>query len=56
MANPQKNSILEQIHIFIANVVCTFDLQNIYLDEDDRWAGILESTYFVVQSTYNKTL
>ena len=44
--NSQANSVLEQIHQFIANLVRTYDLKNIYLDEDDPWSGILVATYF----------
>ena len=56
MANPQANSILEQIHKFIVNLVGTFDLQNNYLDEDGTWSGILSATDFVVQITYHTML
>ena len=46
--NPQNKSILERIHQFITNLVRTNDLQNNYLDEDDPWLGLLETTGFVV--------
>ena len=40
----------------MANPVYTFDLQNIYLNNDDPWAGILEVKSFMVQSTYQNML
>ena len=52
MANPQVNSILEQIHQVIANLVCTFNLQTVYLDDYGPWSGILAATMFAVQITY----
>ena len=39
--NPKTSSILDIIQQLIANLVCTFELQNIYLDKDDPWSGIL---------------
>ena len=54
--NHQENSILERIHQVIENLVCKFDLKNIYLDEDEPWSGILEATSFAVYSTYRTKL
>ena len=48
--------MIEIIHQVIANLVCTYDLQHNYLDEDEPWSGILAATDFVVQSTYHTTL
>ena len=48
--------MLERYHQVIANPVCTFDLQNNYLDEDDPWSGILAATDFAVQNIYHTTL
>ena len=56
MENPKSNSILERIHQVIANLVRTYDLQNINLVEDDPWSGILAATSFAAQSMYNTTL
>ena len=36
--------------------MCTFDLQNNYLDEDDPWSGILAATSFAVQIMCHTTL
>ena len=38
------------------NLVCTYDLQNNYLDEDNPWSEILAATDFAVQITYHTTL
>ena len=56
MENTQVNSILERIHQVIEKLVCTFNLQNIYRDEDDPWSGIIASTDFSVHSMYHTTL
>ena len=56
MENPKSNSILERIHQVIANLVRTYDLQNINLVEDDPWSDILAATSFAAQSMYNTTL
>ena len=54
--NPQDNSTLERISQINPNLVCTFDLQNNYQDEDDPWSGILSATDFVVQIMYHTTI
>ena len=50
------NSILEIIHQVIANLVRKFYSQNIYLQEDDPWSGILVDTNFAVLTAYHNTL
>ena len=54
--NPQANSIAERMHKVVANIVCTFELQDNYLDEEDPWTGILAATAFAIHSTYHTTL
>ena len=54
--NPQANAILERIHQVIGNMVRTYNLQEIYLDEDNPWGGILSAVAFAVRSTYHTTL
>ena len=56
MENPQENYILETIHQVIANLVCTFDLKNNYLYNDDRWSVILSDMDFAVCIMYHTTL
>ena len=50
------NLILKKINQVIENLVCTFDLQNNYLDDDGPWSGIIAATDFTVRSTYHTTL
>ena len=38
--NPQANSVLERIHQVLANMIRTFELEDIYIDEKNPWAGI----------------
>jgi transposase InsO family protein len=54
--NPQANAIMERVHQVIGNIICTFELQDNYLDEEDPWKGILSATAFTVRSTYHTTL
>ena len=56
MENPQYNSILERINQGNAKLVREFESQNIYLDKDNPWSGILSATDFAVRSTYHTTL
>jgi transposase InsO family protein len=48
--NPQANAIVEWVHQAIGNIICTFELKNNYLDDNDPWKGILKATAFAVQS------
>ena len=53
--NPQANVIVERIHQVLGDILCTFNLQEIYLDEADQWMGIIAAEVFVVRSTYHTT-
>ena len=44
--------MLEIYHQVIANPVCTFDLQNNYIDGDKPCSGILVATDFAVRNNY----
>ena len=46
--NPQANSIVERVHQTIGNMIRTFSVQDMELDEDDPWAGILSAVGFAV--------
>ena len=46
-----SNAILEQIHQVIGNLVHTFNVQKIYVDENDPWTGILAAEAFAIFST-----
>jgi hypothetical protein len=51
--NPQANAILERIHQTLGNIVRTFQVQD--MDLDDPWSGILAATMFALRSTYHTT-
>ena len=38
--NPQANAILEQVHQNIGNILRTFKVQNMVLDDENTWDGI----------------
>ena len=42
--NPQANAILERIHQTIGNIIRTFKVQNMVLDDVNPWDGILAAT------------
>jgi hypothetical protein len=54
--NPQANAIVERVHQVIGNIICTVELENNYLDDNDPWKGILSVTAFAVRSTFHTTL
>jgi transposase InsO family protein len=54
--NPQANAIIERIHQVIANMIRTYELEDVYMDKKDPWGGILAATAYAVRSTYHTTL
>ena len=54
--NPQANAVLERAHQTLANIICTFKVQDNYLDQDDPWKGILAAAMFALRATYHTTL
>ena len=54
--NPHVNSIFKRFHQATAKLVYTFDLQNIYLDKDNFFAGTIVATDFLVQCTNHSML
>jgi transposase InsO family protein len=53
--NPQANSIVERVHQTIGNMIRTFSIQEMELDESDPWGGILAAVAFAVRSTVHTT-
>ena len=53
--NLQANSITKRIHQVIANLICTFELDRNYVDEDDPQKGILVADVFYIRSIYYTT-
>jgi hypothetical protein len=54
--NPQANAILERAHGTIGNMIRTYQVEDIDLDEDDPFAGLVSAVGFAVRSTYHTTL
>ena len=49
--NSQANSIVEKrVHQTIGNIIRTFKIQHMDLDNENHWEGILSSTIFAIQS------
>ena len=53
--NLQAKSTIEIIHQVLGNIVRTYNLQEIYVDDSDSWMGILAAAAFAVRSTYHRT-
>ena len=49
--NPQANAVLERVHQAIGNIIHTFKVQNMVLEEKNQWDGILASTMFAQRTT-----
>ena len=49
--NPLVNAILERVHQRIGNILRTFKIQNMVLDDENPWEGILSSIMFAIKAT-----
>ena len=49
--NPESNAIIKRIHQTIGNIIHTFDVYNILIN--DPWSVILAATMFAVCATYH---
>jgi hypothetical protein len=54
--NPQANAILERVHGTVGNMIRTFDLEGIDLEEGDPFGGLVSAVGFASRSTYHTTL
>jgi transposase InsO family protein len=54
--NPQANSIIERIHQTIGNMIRSFQIGQLDVDEKDPWSGVLAATMFATRATYHTTL
>ena len=52
---PQANAIVERVHQTIGNIISFCKIQQIDLDNDIPWEGILPFNRFVIQSTVHTT-
>ena len=53
--NPQANAIQERVHQTIGDILRTFKVQNMILDDKNPWDGILASTMFALRATVHTT-
>ena len=53
--NPQANPILKYIPQTIDNILCTFAVQNVKVDKEYPWLGILAATMFDTRATVHTT-
>ena len=52
--NPQANTIMERVHKDLGNLLCSYNLQETYVDDAYLWKGTLETAAFVEQYTYHR--
>ena len=53
--NPQANAIVERAYQTIGNIIRTFEMQEMDLDNEIPWEGILSSTMFAIRSMVHTT-
>ena len=53
--NPQANAILERVHQTIGNIIHTFEIQGMVLDDNNPWDGVLAATMFALRATVHTT-
>ena len=53
--NPQANAIVERVHQTIGNIIRTFKIQEMDLDNVNPWEGSLSSIMFTIQSQVHTT-
>ena len=53
--NPQANAVLERVHQTIGNIIRTFRVNEMVLDDENPWDGILAATMFALRATVHTT-
>ena len=53
--NPQANAIMERVHQTIGDIICTFNIHQMDLDNENPWEGILSSSMFAIWYTVHTT-
>ena len=53
--NPQANAIIERVHQTLGNMIRTFSVQSMELDDKNPWDGILSAVAFAVRATVHTT-
>jgi hypothetical protein len=51
--NPQPNAVFERIHKTIADIIRTYQLNDIALDVDDPWSGVLAAAMWATRGLHN---
>ena len=54
--NPQFNTIVERVHQTMVNIICTFIIQEMDLDNESPWEGIFSCTMFTIWSMVHTTM
>ena len=54
--NPQASAILERVHQTIGNIIRTFKIQGMVLDEVSIWDGILATMMFAIRAKVHTTM
>ena len=55
LRNSQAYAIVERVHQTFGNIIRTFKIQQMDVDNDRPWEGILISTIFAIRSTVHTT-
>ena len=51
--NPAYNEILERVYQVLGNLAWNYNIKDTYVDEDERWLGILAAEALAIFSTSN---
>ena len=54
--NPQVSAIVERVHQTIGNIISTFTIQEMDLDDENPWEGILSFTMLAIWSMVHNTM
>ena len=54
--NPQANKIVERVHQTIGNIICTFKIQEMDLDNENPWEEIPSSAMFAIWTMVHTTM
>ena len=49
------NAIVERVHQIIGNIIRTFIIQQMNLDNENPWEGVISSTLFAIRSMVHTT-
>ena len=52
----QANAIVERVHQTIGNIICSFKIQEIYVDNENPWEKILLSDMLTIRSMVHTSM